>query len=209
MNNRVFVLTVKNELCPKAQIALWEKIVKDNSIPNELIATEKNSVLQENILKCSFHVEEDTFNVFVVACLKETDPNDPELNKKKTKYLVEIINQIMSNENVSENDELKNFYLIAHEKDFNESSPDIFARKLPDNNPEKSYELLNKLIAEKHVYLFQHDLRICKIYSYLRDLTVFGKKEACTVILEIVGENREMIDYFQTVDVNAANKYTT
>ena len=207
--NRVFVITIKKNLCPESQISFWEKIKRNSSIPNELINAEKGSVLKENILRRAFPVEKDTtFYVFLVACLKETDPNNNESNKNKTKYLVEIINQIMQDENVSKI-ELKHFYLIAHEKDFNESSPDIFASKLPYNDSkEKSYKLLNKLIAEKHVYLFQHDLTKCKIYSYLRKLTVFGEKEACKDILEIVGENRKMIEYFQKVDGNSDNNYT-
>lgn len=203
--NRAFIITVKDGLCPNEQIDFWDKIEKTSSIQIQLWP-KTPEVLKNNILKRVFPVEKDTFYVFVVACLGETDPYNKNLNKQKTKYLEEIISQIKKDSDVKDVD-LENFYLIAHEKDFNDYQSDVFASKLPDDTNTTDYSLLNELITGKKIYLFQHELKTCKIFPHLQKLILFGNENACKDVLEIVRGINQMIKHFQAVDSNSANKY--
>lgn len=200
--SKVFIISIdESRIYPKND-AGWTKYaisetatsLLDNAVKQ---AVKNNSNLLKTVLKKEFPDSgSDTFNVYLVACLAKTGWYDTNINEKKTKFWEEVVSQILSE---TKSIGIENTFFIAHDEDFNKQDPDVFASQLPDNEQSK-YPNLSKLVNSNHVYLFQHDLTTCIIYSHLRDLLVLDNHDACESIIDIIGETREMLTFFQEVD---------
>ena len=206
--NRVFVITVRDELLYPEDTELWNSIdcpalgdkIKQN-------VTRENSRLDMRIVKKVIEdndVGNDIYNIYLVSSLKETNNNDAAINMQKTQYLENVVCIIMSDLDIKD---LSLYYLIAHKEDFNSSEYDVIANKTPDTGNKSSYNKLTKLVDLKHVYLFQHEDN-CKVYNHLYNLINLTKKEECNKILHIVDNESKMISFFQEVDNNKKYNYS-
>ena len=219
-NHFVFIITAKDEfLFPsdtdietsseeeKSTGKKWEKIKMENTVTKSLDNDKSNLELkQEEIFAWQFlhkpfdSTSDNSFDVYVVPCLKEKSFQDTKFNKKKANYLESILNQIFGCHSKLD---LTYFYLIAHEKDFNTNKPDVLATSLPDQNG--NHSRLQGLVEIKHVYLFQHQ-DICVIYNSLHKL-ICSSEDTCNKILNLIDKTDEMIRFFQNVNNDTSFLY--
>lgn len=199
--SKVFIITVKgNIICPNINNDGWKSMLINETTIQLLNDTVKQILDNDNKLLNGigyklFEKDGDAFNVYVVACLDGTDWTNTEINKKKTSFLEGVVSQIIDQVHTC----VDNIFLIAHDEDFNTSTPDVIASQLP-HNEQSNYPNLSKLVNIQHVYLFQHEPSSCKIYPFLQNLLVFDKPDMCVSIIDIIGETREMLTFFQEVD---------